>query len=743
MKTGPACRQGRHGTAKDLLNLLPDELLLAIFANIDPDDTDTWVHLLEYNGRLRKIVLADFLFKTDAARFRTLHYACSRGKPDLLRIALETFQMSPSSYLMPRSDDVFPSKGSKHHGSAKGEARTVSTLSTAVRNDHLDIASMLLDLDQERVLNPSGVSMRAFAHSFLNPEHVDFFRMLLDIPFGRAFINYHFASRRRIPRQSLRVPCTLNGSSLYRAVEIGMPVQVIRHMLEEMDGQKTPQGHSHIWLEQSRSEKKNMLVLALESREPEALVPLLVKHGLSVHGYRVSSLFKRLRKRMRISHSTSLDIHSLHTIPIHAAAKHFATTGSSKLLDLCLKHGADINQEEPALVHFGHSQRSHQFGRSSQSSGEKYCKMVQVSPLHVYLLSIPWLSPPNIVNPIGGIEYFLSRGVALTPSRVKRVCTPTTKDLRRIYCHFDGSVNTLSPAELLLAVTGSNAMGHGVLHETVKFLVENGCDLANNESAVTAYDARRSKTEDMARLYRAIRRRQFSLATEMLQTRPLALSSEVADALNLGLLHRCLVAHDPAQGLQLLTPRDKAEEEARNKLLAKLVGLEARVSESSRIQDVSTNGPPLLFAALAQDKKCMQILLRSRFKYDCRTEDASRERELQYRAGVIATLLELELGHTKQDVSCLDIDSVPWQLRLLTEYKTIACDVKGKRGVRWCCPLGVSIRFARERGYMAFLAFLRRRRSFLMNHLHEHLVHYLGSAYRDQYPEIVAATAWP
>lgn len=190
-------------------------------------------------------------------------------------------------------------------------------------------------------------------------------------------------------------------------------------------------------------------------------------------------------------------------------------TGSSSLLDLCLRLGADIKQATPAVMKYSTKgvYRSKGYGFISKL----HCKVVKVTPLHVYPLSLPWLSPADMPEPRAGIEYLSSRGVQLSPSGMETVCPSMFDFMADLYAEFNGHIYAVSAAELLLEAGPTTAMGHRTFLNTVHFLVNNGCDLSKNPSARSSYRQRQEKAEVMSLLYHAMRQRPYSTAREILR----------------------------------------------------------------------------------------------------------------------------------------------------------------------------------------------------------------------------------
>lgn len=103
--------------------------------------------------------------------------------------------------------------------------------------------------------------------------------------------------------------------------------------------------------------------------------------------------------------ATSLPCISIH--PIFAAARRMARDGVQWPMEMCLEHGADINEKSVVVL------RMDQLGFTG-----KNLEFFTVTPLQVYLLCIRWrdLSPASASTVVQGISCLLERGAPLTKS---------------------------------------------------------------------------------------------------------------------------------------------------------------------------------------------------------------------------------------------------------------------------------------------------------------------------------------
>ena len=152
-------------------------------------------------------------------------------------------------------------------------------------------------------------------------------------------------------------------------------------------------------------------------------------------------------------------------IPIFAAAKYMARSGSTEMLGLCLHHGADINQKSPA-----------------RERRQKRINHFNITPLMAYLEAIPDFSVKTELDPIAGIKHFISNGadIQVNESPGKRYFGSTMwlNVSTEEYCI------QYSIIEVLLRKWGLSYLQESQFLDTIKYLIAQGSGLARADTLV-------------------------------------------------------------------------------------------------------------------------------------------------------------------------------------------------------------------------------------------------------------------
>jgi hypothetical protein len=155
-------------------------------------------------------------------------------------------------------------------------------------------------------------------------------------------------------------------------------------------------------------------------------------------------------------------------VPIFAAVRHMAKTGSKEMLDVCLRHGADINQRSPAF-------------RRHQSRVDHFT----TTPLMSFLENIPSFPVQSGFDPIAGIKYFISHGADIQRNEsVDRWYFGTTTWLN---VSSEDQCLPYSMVELLLYKWNLERLNEPQFLNTIKYLIAQGSGMNRADNIVSDF----------------------------------------------------------------------------------------------------------------------------------------------------------------------------------------------------------------------------------------------------------------
>ncbi|RGP71695.1 ankyrin repeat-containing domain [Fusarium longipes] len=419
-----------------VLDLLPTEILDSILDELETVD----IISLWKSNKLLSHRLNDRLFAHPIAINNTMRWACGHGDPDVIRAAI-SHGAHPSHVLIPPNQRAFGLARDSHPRVPKTPYKA-STLYIAITHDHENALDVLLEMGA-RIEKLSARQRDSLSYHFRHAPHRS--GML------RKLINADLAWFATDPFDA--------GRSIMRYIESGHHLDNLRSLSRGQD--------LNLVLRETMLERSQYAICPLSAAIDTGrkdVVEMLLEEGADIHGSlecydpsRKGSKKQRLIKYYRPLH-----------IPIFAAASYMASTGSSEMLDLCLQHGADINQKGPALIYH-------------DTLGNHFIS----TPLTTYLEGILKFPVNTQLKPIDGIKYFLDRGALIQPPKSVEgeewpwFASGTWLDFQ------EGELcQPLSMVEVLLGKWHLEKLRTPQFLETVKYLVSQGSGVERAESII-------------------------------------------------------------------------------------------------------------------------------------------------------------------------------------------------------------------------------------------------------------------
>jgi hypothetical protein len=421
----------------DAFETLPAELLDIILEDLTTTDiVNLWKSSKPYLERVEPL-----LFGNSTYLHQSLRWACKHGDIELIRAAVARGADPKQVEVLGANKEGIQGVdwARKSHKEicadiSKGEPRMVSTLGIAAARRDARTFAALLDL---------GANFGGFTWSEYKALKKFLFRSAGWATFERMLVDGFAPSLIEQPGI---------GFNVVDVIQQKMPIKILQLMLE-------------------KGADPNLMV-AIPLRDPKwrlplgshclvsplsaaislgdmVVVDLLLKHGADIHGTTtcVNVMDKTLTEKEPFTFGRP------DHLPIFAAAAYMAKTGSTDMIDRCLQENVNINYLAP-----------------SQYDGDVKGRYTPVTPLSAYLNSIEQWPVKTELQPIAGIDYFLSHGasVQLTDQpytglwpwipRVKR----TEKD------------KGISIIEVLLKKWRLNMMRNKQLLATMEYLIDLG-----------------------------------------------------------------------------------------------------------------------------------------------------------------------------------------------------------------------------------------------------------------------------
>ena len=349
------------------LEALPTELTDGILARLPTKDL---VNLWKTNTLIARCT-HDLLFGHLAAYNYMKKWACRRGDVEVIRAAVArdgdaNFAWEPGHILETDYPPSFNEWGSE-------ELVSTSTLETVLWCGHAKVMRALLDMgatfDALGCRGKQNVSNFLLQHIATLPP--DMLEALSEADLGPWVLGTPGAVR-----------------SPMEFIKAGAPVNILRSIIQGRNLDCVSKHHSRIaW---------SPLSAAIDLGKTD-IVEMLIEEGANINGtiqhQPIDSDAVQHYYPLTGEQETYIRYWRPLDVPIFAAARHMAAIGSTEMLDLCLRHGADINQRSPAL-------------RADHSRVEHFT----TTPLTTYLESIASFPVRTGLHPITGIEYFTSHG---------------------------------------------------------------------------------------------------------------------------------------------------------------------------------------------------------------------------------------------------------------------------------------------------------------------------------------------
>ncbi|KAI9148047.1 hypothetical protein HJFPF1_11868 [Paramyrothecium foliicola] len=306
------------------------------------------------------------LYGKRARLAKTMSWACKNGDSEVIRACVA--HGASSSYVRAVESDLPIGYAMRRRGISY-EERRIYTLVLAAQKHHDEAFETLVKIGA-RLEGMTRRDQRYLTRNLKEEENWRKTRCLLNAGMGHEFIRY--------PHKCLQ-----------SYVEAGAPVDILRHLLDL---------GAQVDLVVAAPDKpsKTPLSTAIELDQPE-VVEFLLESGANVH--QPKGAMSRPQRRL-------LAYRSYEHIPILAAARAMARTGSTQMMKLCLRFGADINyafnnRPKPAPAPIQVSPREH------DEADEEFNQ----TPLLEYAIAIQKLPPDLQAKRRSGLEYFFDRGV--------------------------------------------------------------------------------------------------------------------------------------------------------------------------------------------------------------------------------------------------------------------------------------------------------------------------------------------
>ncbi|VUC24508.1 unnamed protein product [Clonostachys rosea] len=420
------------------IELIPTEILDAILDHLLASDL---VNLWKCSTQLSYRTL-DALFRTPAACQRSMLMACKTGDVPLIRAAL-SHGADPDIITVDHADTKLFEDPDHSRMIIGPDIQDFSTLVLTAKRKHEKAFSALLDLGA----NPNLLDKSQ------GKDLAKAVRRRACEPLLRRLMDAESASSPLLTNEK-------NGVSLVALIRRGASLSLLEALIDKggpLNGV-------------SRGADKTTLRSPLSQAIEMGSVPvfeLLVRKGADVHG--------RLQCFSKFHHKPEdpfLYRRPDH-IPIFAAASRMAKTGRCDMVDLCLKHGADINMLAPAFM-------GNRFMSIDLAYGKLF-KFFAMTPLLCYLEEIQRWPVNTGLNPEHGIAYFIERGAEVDLSEKTDVqwAWMNKFEVR--------SIEHISGLEVLLFKWDLRALKDRQFFNTIRHLVELGSGFTRSLEILTEF----------------------------------------------------------------------------------------------------------------------------------------------------------------------------------------------------------------------------------------------------------------
>ncbi|RBR23755.1 uncharacterized protein FIESC28_03460 [Fusarium coffeatum] len=420
-------------TMSSPLETLPTELLDEILVRLP---TEAAVNLWKSNARMSHR-LDNHLFGQTAVFNRTKVWACKRGDVEVLRAAIArdgdpNFVMGIESRRLVRSESK-PSNWPRFQLGPDSTLRIVIGLNRAKALDAL----LEMGATFEVLGNKDRIGISNHLLKSIGEKPPKMLEALTRANLGHWVLNTKVYSR-----------------TFGDFVKAGAPVGILRSIV---------QNPSEMTLHRTTYETPLSSAIDLGKSD---IVNMLMEKGADINGVveeqplQTTFVVEYYKDKM-----TRIKCRRPCHVPIFAAARYMARSGSTKMLDLCLHHGADINQKSPAT-----------------ESARKRIDHFNITPLMAYLEAIPDFPTKTELDPIAGIKYFISNGadIQVNESPGKRYFGSTmwlnvsTED----YCI------PRSIVEVLFWKWGIAQLQEPQFLDTIKYLIAQGSGISRADTIV-------------------------------------------------------------------------------------------------------------------------------------------------------------------------------------------------------------------------------------------------------------------
>ncbi|CAH0047192.1 unnamed protein product [Clonostachys solani] len=421
---------------------LPNELLIEVSQGLTRSDLiKLWKTSSKMSQRLNFA-----LFSSTTTRQLSMRWACNHGDVAVIRAAISRGASPSLVDIYPSSIEEVDLVGGFDNSRMKGvrQSPCISTLAITAQKNHHGAFETLLELGADLEGAPKG-TLKALSRILLKEEFRDFFRRLLASGLCRPILD--------------KPDFAIN---LVEFIAQGAPVDIL-------DGMITNGADPNFIVRDGKEDLASPLSQAIK-RGSIQICELLLQRGAQIDGsIECYGLTKDLSSPFRYCRPEHL--------PIFSAASRMGSTGNIDMIDLCLRHGANINHIAPAIISPSHVC----FGQ------------FPMTPIARYLEAIPQWPVQHSLTPINGIEYFSKMGADI------QLCE-AQEDIewpwmpRRQVCNIDTDV--FSTVEVLLYKWDLKTMHEPQFFETIQYLVQQGGGMTNAKNLLKEFCEDSKRTSD-------------------------------------------------------------------------------------------------------------------------------------------------------------------------------------------------------------------------------------------------------
>jgi len=414
-------------------DLLPSELLECVLDNLP---TDAVINLWRTNKNMSNRI-NNHLFGHPAALNHVKGWACKKGDVDVLRAAIArdgepNFVSGIESYRQVNSE-------SHANNWPRFQLGPVSTLRIVIKRNHAKALDALLEM---------GATFEVLG----NKDRIRILNHLLKSISRKPPKMLEALTRAKLGHWVLNTKGSIRSFGDF--VHAGAPVGILRSIVQNPN-EMTLHTTSYA----------TPLSSAIDHGKSD-IVNMLMEKGADINGVveeqplQTTFYVQYCKNKM-----TRIKYRRPCHVPIFAAAKYMARSGSTEMLDLCLHHGADINQKSPAMD--WHWKRINHFN---------------ITPLMAYLEAILDFSAKTELDPIAGIEYFTSHGAGIQRNEsVDRWYFGTTTWLN---VSSEDQCLPYSMVEVLLYKWGLAQLQEPQFQDTIKYLIAQGSGISRSDTIV-------------------------------------------------------------------------------------------------------------------------------------------------------------------------------------------------------------------------------------------------------------------